>query len=340
MKPALLLLNLGSPKDCSVDAVRSYLAEFLDDERVLDIPAWKRKIILNCFILPKRPKESAEAYRSIWTDEGSPLIVTSRQQQDLLTQALDIPIYLAMRYGQPATATVVQSIVEAGITDLFLMPLYPHYAMSSYETAIVKAQEAIAQYKPELKTKLLMPYYADEDFIQALSQSILPHLKPDAHLLWSYHGIPERQIRKTDPSHAHCLTNPHCCDIQHPSHATCYRHQCLETTKACLKKLPIGENTTSVAFQSRLLRDPWLGPYTDFELRRLAKEGVKHIQVVCPSFVSDCLETLEEIGIRGAEEFLSHGGESLELIPCLNAHPLWIDFLAKRAKAWLKELAS
>ncbi len=336
---AVLLLNLGSPDSTSVADVRRYLDEFLSDERVLDIPAWKRALILKLFILPKRPAESAEAYKEVWTEEGSPLVVTSKEQQDLVSKQVDIPVFLGMRYGNPSTADVVREIVAAGITDLFIMPLYPHYAMSSYETAVVKAMEEINARAPQMRTKLLQPFYQDDDYIEALVDSAKPHFEDDDDLLlFSYHGIPERHVQKTDPSHAHCLVRDDCCEMAHPCHATCYKHQCLATTKAFLAKSGIAKEKSAISFQSRLLRDPWLGPYTDFELKRFGEQGVKKIKVMCPAFVSDCLETLEEIGMRGLEEFTSAGGESLTLIPCMNAHPSWIQFLSGRIHQWQQEL--
>ncbi|MGB0776304.1 MAG: ferrochelatase [Akkermansiaceae bacterium] len=340
MKSAALLLNLGSPDSTSVPDVRRYLEEFLTDDRVLDIPAWKRSLILKLFILPKRPAESAEAYSEVWTDEGSPLIVTSKEQHQLVTEQTDVPVYLAMRYGEPSTPDVIKQIIADGVTNLFIMPLYPHYAMSSYETAVVKVMDEINANAPSMKTEILQPFYKDDDYIEALVESAKPHLEDDDDLLlFSYHGIPERHVQKTDPSHAHCLVREDCCDTPHPCHATCYRHQCLETTKAFLAKSGLPKEKTAISFQSRLLRDPWLGPYTDFELKRFGKEGIKKIKVICPAFVTDCLETLEEIGMRGVEEFTSTGGESLTLVPCMNAHPKWIKFLTNRIEQWHTSVA-
>lgn len=341
VKAAVLLLNLGSPDSTSVPDVRRYLDEFLSDDRVLDIPAWKRSLILKFFILPKRPAESAEAYKEVWTDEGSPLVVTSKKQQKLVSEQVDIPVFLGMRYGTPSTGDVIRKIVDSGITDLFIMPLYPHYAMSSYETAVVKAMEEINAQSPAMRTNLLQPFYQDEDYIEALVDSAMPHLEEDDDLLlFSYHGIPERHVQKTDPSHAHCLVRDDCCVTPNPCHATCYKHQCLATTKAFLAKSGIPENKTAISFQSRLLRDPWLGPYTDFELKRFGEQGVKKIKVMCPAFVSDCLETIEEIGMRGVDEFTQAGGESLTLVPCMNDHPSWIKFLSGRIQQWHGELAN
>jgi ferrochelatase len=334
MKGALLL-NLGSPDSTEVPDVRKYLDEFLMDERVLDIAEWKRKLLLKLIILPRRPIASAEAYSKVWTDEGSPLIVTSKKQQKLVQEDTEIPIFLAMRYGSPATADIVAEIKEAGITELLIIPLYPHYAMSSYESAVVKAMEELRIQAPDIVTKLVQPYYKDPDYIHALWESIKPQYEGSgAHLMMSFHGIPERHVKKTDPSHAHCLVTPNCCDTCNPAHATCYKHQCLTTAKELIKYAGIDEKDVTISFQSRLLRDPWLSPYTDYEIERLAKEGVKKIKVICPAFISDCLETLEEIAMEGKEEFIEHGGEEFELIPCLNTHPLWIKWMVDKIQKW------
>ncbi|SHJ98023.1 ferrochelatase [Rubritalea squalenifaciens DSM 18772] len=336
MAKGVILLNLGSPDSTDPKDVRTYLDEFLSDPRVLDINPIVRTIILKLFILPTRPKQSAEAYSKVWTGEGSPLIVTSYQQQELVKEKVDLPIYLAMRYGNPSTASIVSEMKKDGIDDLLIIPLYPHYAMSSYESAVVELMEQLDKHgMAKIKTTLVQPFYKDDDYIEALWESIRPHYEgTGAHLMMSYHGIPERQVKKSDPSHAHCLTTNKCCDTPHPAHATCYRHQCFATSYALMAKAGIHHDDVTISFQSRLLKDPWLKPYTDFEIERLAKEGVKKLRVICPAFITDCLETLEEIAMEGKEEFLEHGGEDFELIPCLNTHPAWINWLAKRIETW------
>lgn len=335
-KKAVLLLNLGSPDSTKVPDVRRYLREFLSDPRVLDVNPILRAIVLNLFILPFRPRKSAAAYSTVWTEEGSPLIVTSKKQRDLLAAKVDVPVHLAMRYGQPAVPDVMKRIVADGTEELFLVPLYPHYAMSSYETAVVQAMDEVAKQKPEMKVTLLQPYYNDPEYIGALADATAPHLEHgyDA-LVFSYHGVPERHLRKSDPSHAHCLTVPDCCHCANPAHATCYRHQCVRTMELLVERLGIPKEKTVLAFQSRLGRDPWLTPQTDVTVERLGKEGKKKILVICPSFVTDCLETLEEIAEGCKETFEEAGGEHLELIPCLNENPKWIDFLAGRCRRWI-----
>lgn len=335
-KKAALLINLGSPDSPSVRDVRRYLREFLSDPRVLDAPGFVRWMVLNFLILPFRPRRSAAAYSSIWTPDGAPLIITSQQQKKLIQSSVSIPVALAMRYGQPSIPSVVKTLIDQGTEELMILPLYPHYAMSSFETVVVAVQESIARLKPDLRTTLLQPFYQDREYIEALYESAQPYLdgEPWDKLLFSFHGVPERHLRKGDPSHAHCLTVPNCCHTEHPSHATCYRHQCIRTAHLLAQRAGLRPDQFSIAYQSRLGRDPWLQPYTDQTIRQLAKQGVRHLLVICPAFVSDCLETLEEIAGEGGHAFEESGGRKLTLIPCLNEHPAWIRFLSQRINAW------
>ena len=324
-KQGVLLVNLGSPDSPSVPDVRKYLREFLMDGRVIDVPWPIRFCIVNFGILPSRPKESAHAYQSIWTAAGSPLVVTSKNVKARLQSRLSIPVELAMRYQNPSIEHAINELNYSGVEELLLIPLFPHYAMSSYETAVVRVQEVVAKLAPQIVVKVKAPYYNDPDYIGALVGSATDFLRQDYdHLLFSYHGIPERQLHKPDPTGCDCLKVKNCCDLPSPASPTCYRSQCSETTKEFVKKARMPEGKYSIAFQSRLGRDPWLSPYTDQELERLARNGVKKLLVICPAFVADCLETIEEIGIRGKETFLEAGGRSYTMIPCLNEHPLWL----------------
>ena len=241
-----------------------------------------------------------------------------------------------MRYGRPSIKDAIGRVVRNGVKELFLAPLYPHYAMSSYETAVVCAMDEVQRQCPTVSTTLLEPFFDDPEYISALAENSRPYLARDHDLLlFSFHGIPERHLRKSDPSHYHCLASKDCCAKEHPAHATCYRHQCLETAHRFAQRTNTPRDRYAISFQSRLGRDPWLGPYTDHELERFAAEGVRKILVICPSFVTDCLETLEEIAIRGRETFVAAGGESLTLIPCLNHHPAGIRFLTGKINRWL-----
>jgi ferrochelatase len=329
-KQAVLLVNLGSPDSPTVPDVRKYLREFLMDGRVLDAPYPIRFGIVHFAILPKRPKDSAHAYQSIWTPEGSPLVVTSKNVQRKLQERLAIPVELAMRYQNPSIESAINELNYLGVTETLLIPLFPHYAMSSYETAVVRVREVAAKLALQMTIKVAPPYYNEPNYIDALVASADAYLQSDYdHLLFSFHGLPERHLRKSDTTSCHCLKVKNCCEVESPAHATCYRAQCFKTVKAFVKAAGVPDGKYSVAFQSRLGRDPWLMPYTDKEIERLAQSGVKKLLVICPAFVSDCLETLEEIGMRGRETFLAAGGSEFTMIPCLNEHPLWIDALGK-----------
>ncbi|NDV63126.1 ferrochelatase [Puniceicoccales bacterium CK1056] len=335
MSKAVLLVNLGSPDSTSVSDVKRYLDEFLTDERVID-KAFVRKVIVPLIILNTRPKKSAEAYASVWTDEGSPLIVTSEHQAEKLGQSVAPKVYLAMRYGNPSIANVISQILKDGVTSLYVIPLYPQYAMSSYETVVVKVMEEINQQKPDLDVSFLQPFYNDPDYLDILAESIGENLPEGTDkLVFSFHGIPERHLRVSDPSHAHCLCVKDCCTRANPAHATCYKHQCLMTVKGVVERLKLPEDKYFVSFQSRLGRDPWLTPYTDATLARFGREGVKKVRVVCPAFVTDCLETLEEIAEEAKEIFEDAGGEDFAVIPCLNEDDRWIQYLAKQVEGWL-----
>jgi ferrochelatase len=335
MSKGVLLVNLGSPDSASVGDVRRYLAEFLMDRRVIDV-AWPLRALIVGMILIKRPRQSAKAYRKIWKPEGSPLIVTSRYVQAELQKRVDAPVELAMRYQNPSIPNAIRKLRERGVDELFLIPLFPHYAMSSYETVVERVKEVVAKLAPQMRIVVQPPYFDSPDYITALVASAENDLRQGYdHLLFSFHGMPERQIKKTDPTGGHCLAKENCCEVASPAHATCYRAQCFKTVAAFVKQTGMPAGKFSVSFQSRLGRDPWLKPYTDFELAELPKRGVKKLLVICPAFVSDCLETLEEIGIRGRETFLSAGGKEFTQIPCLNEHPLWIAALEKIIRRFL-----
>jgi ferrochelatase len=327
----VLLINLGSPDTTAVGDVREYLREFLMDPRVIDAPWPIRAMVVYGTILPSRPKNSAEAYEKVWTPAGSPLVVISQNVRAALESELGIPVELCMRYRNPTVADALQRLTSRGVDAVTLIPLFPHYAMSSYETAVEHVLRVQRRVAPDITIKVVPPYYNHPAYLDALARSADEYLARDFdHLLFSFHGIPERHLRKSDPTRSHCLASPNCCDTPSPAHATCYRAQCFQTVAGFLKARTV--TRYSVSFQSRLGRDPWLRPYTDHEIPRLAKEGVKRLFVLCPAFVADCLETIEEIGMRGRESFLEAGGEEFELIPCLNERPDWIQALATLAR--------
>ncbi|HTV39648.1 MAG TPA: ferrochelatase [Candidatus Sulfotelmatobacter sp.] len=336
MSKAILLVNLGSPDSTAVGDVRKYLREFLMDGRVLDAPWPIRFCVVHFAILPSRPKESAHAYEKIWTPEGSPLVVTSRRVQKKLQALLPVPVELAMRYQSPSIEGAIGKLKDADIDDLFLIPLFPHYAMSSYESAVVRVREVAGRLAPRMKVTVQPPYFDSADYVEALVASAEGCLQTGYdHLLFSFHGIPERHLKKSDPTGRHCLAQANCCDVSSPAHETCYRAQCYKTVAAFVTRASVAKGKYSISFQSRLGKDPWLKPYTDYELAELPARGVKKLLVICPAFVSDCLETIEEIAMRGKETFLNAGGKEFAQIPCLNEHPLWISALEKMAQKFL-----
>lgn len=331
-KQGILLVNLGSPNSPEVKDVKPYLDEFLMDERVIDVPLWLRNVLVRGIILNTRPKKSAEAYKSIWWEEGSPLIVLSKRLQAQVQKHTDLPVGLGMRYGQPSIEDGIKELLasEPGLEEFVLIPLYPHYAMSSYETVVVKAREVVEQKFPQLKMKVKEAFYDDERYVRIMADALKPALERDYdHLLFSYHGVPERHIRKGDITKSHCLNYENCCQKDSPAHKHCYRHQTLATTDLIARELNLPEGKYSSSFQSRLGKDPWLTPFTDKTIIDFAKKGVKKLVVVCPAFVSDCLETIEEIGEEAREFFIENGGEEFTLVPCLNDRKDWAELLAQ-----------
>jgi protoporphyrin/coproporphyrin ferrochelatase len=328
-------MNLGSPDSTEVNELRKYLNEFLTDKRVID--SWfVRNVLMRNVIIPKRAPESAKAYQVIWTKNGSPLIQFTRELAEKLQEELPEPISIAMRYGEPGMESAYQSIIKKipDLEEVIAIPLYPHYAMSSYETAVEHAKEVHRKKKYGFKLKFIPPFYQDPGYIHAMVENMRPYLQKDFdHLLFSFHGIPERHLIKSDPTHQHCLQSKDCCSVSSKAHATCYRYQCFTTMNFVAAELGLPRNKFSFSFQSRLGRQPWLKPYTDFRFQEMPSEGIKKLIVVCPSFVSDCLETLEEIEIRGKESFFASGGTEYTMIPCLNTHPLWVHTLANWVRA-------
>lgn len=325
----VLLANLGTPKSPNVADVRAYLGEFLMDRHVLDVPWPIRKLIVSGFILPFRPKQSAHAYASIWELEGSPLLLESEALQASLQQALpdNMHVALGMRYGEPSLKSAIRELEAAGVKDVLLIALYPQHAASTRSTCIEQVEKLLPS---AMTLQVLPPFYEDRDYIAVLADSIRPHLQePFDHLLLSYHGLPERHLTTADPTGSHCLQTQDCCERPSVAHETCYRHQVYGTSNGLATALGLAENKISTSFQSRLGRLPWLRPYTDQTLAELPGRGVKHLVVACPAFVADNLETLEEIGIQGKDTFLDAGGETLRLVPCLNAAPEWVALLAR-----------
>jgi len=332
-RTGVLLLNLGTPDSPGTRDVRRYLREFLSDPRVIDIPALPRWLLVNLVIAPFRPRTSAAAYRKIWRPDGSPLLVNGLALRDGVAAALgpDHVVELGMRYGRPALAEALGRLVASDVDRIMALPLFPQWADSSTGSAVARLEEAAdaLPHAPPIET--LPAFFDDPGFVAAfaaVARPVLAAARPE-HVLFSYHGLPERQVRAADPTGAHCLAGDACCAAPPaPVLRHCYRAQCFATTRALAAALGLPADGQSTAFQSRLGRTPWIRPYTDLVLPELHARGVRRVAVMCPSFVADCLETLEEIGIRAREQWHALGGEDLTLVPSLNAHPRWIEAVA------------
>lgn len=331
-KKGVILMNLGSPDSTSVPDVRRYLNEFLMDERVIDSPWLVRSILVKGIITPFRAPKSAEAYESIWTKDGSPLVHITSELTKRVAERTGLAVVMAMRYGAPTMQQAYAEMMKIipDVEEVVLVPLYPHYAMSSYETAVEHAKNYYAQGGYRFRLEIVPPFYNHPDYIGALADSMRPYVAAnDAHILFSYHSIPERHIQKSDVTGTHCLKSADCCSVNSEAHKFCYRHQCYVTTKLVAERLGLAPNRYSVSFQSKLGRSAWLTPATTTRMMEMPKEGIADLIVVCPSFVSDCLETLEEIAIREKENFIAAGGKGYEYIPCMNTETQWVEALVR-----------
>lgn len=328
----VLLIQLGTPDSTEVSDVRSYLREFLSDPRVLDIPAPARALLLNAVILPFRPRRSAEQYEKIWTEAGSPLTLHTERLAIALQESLGDGYRVAygMRYKNPPLEMAVEELVAANCERIVVLPLFPQYASASTGSALEAALTAICGRwnVPEVAT--VGDFYDDPGFIRSVAAVARPHLdsfQPD-HVLLSYHGLPEKQVKKSDPTGLWCLASESCCDRIVDANRYCYRAQCFATTRTVAAELDLAQGRFSTTFQSRLAGQKWIEPYTDVELVGLYKAGVRRLAVLTPSFTADCLETLEEIGIRLREQWANLGSDEFLLIPCVNADPVWVSAVA------------
>ncbi|MDF1683397.1 MAG: ferrochelatase [Legionellaceae bacterium] len=330
-KHGLLLIQLGTPESPSTQDVRRYLREFLSDKRVLDLPALMRYALLNLIILPFRSKRSAEAYNKIWTEQGSPLRTLSLHLKNKLQVKLETThhVVLGMRYGKPSLKQAMKDLAHCD--SITVLPLYPQYASSSTGSSL---EEVLAYFSTQTvvpSLRIIRDFYAHPAFIKAQAAQIKPFLDVDNHndyCLFSYHGLPERHIEKAGCKNV-CLDN---CPKPEDSNTACYRAQCFETTRQLVEILGLVQEQYSTAFQSRLGKTPWIKPYTDEILEDLANKGVKRLIVACPAFVTDCLETLEEIGMEAQNTWLALGGEELTLVPCLNDEEHWVQALVEIIK--------
>ncbi len=336
-KRGILLVNLGSPQSPKVKDVKKYLNQFLMDGNVIDIPYLLRLFLVRGIIVPKRATNSATLYQKIWTDKGSPLIVNSEKLAQKVKDKISTPLELAMRYGEPSIKSGIQQLSDASINEVLVVPLYPQYAMSTTRTVMEEVEKVHRKHFPRLVISYLPAFYNKTAYISAVANSIkkiINKSKPD-HLLFSYHGIPERHLTKTDPTGSHCLQSSDCCTTPNEAHDTCYRYQCFQTTEKIAEELGLEKGSFSISFQSRLGKDPWMQPYTTDRIKILAKEGIRKLAVVTPAFVSDCLETIEEIGMEAKEDFLKAGGEKFIRIECLNDNDDWVNLLA----TWVEDEA-
>ncbi|MBJ6760890.1 ferrochelatase [Myxococcaceae bacterium JPH2] len=336
-KRGLLLINLGTPDAPESGPVRRYLREFLSDPRVVDIHPVGRWLLLNLFILPFRPAKSAEAYRKVWMPEGSPLLVHSKALTAAVAEQLkgEYEVALAMRYGNPSLPDAVASLRARGVTDFTVLPLYPQEATSSSSSSLARLYEVMTEGWDVPNVRAVPAFYDAPGFLDAfatVARPVISEARAD-HVLFSFHGLPERHMRKSDPSGSHCLASSKCCDTLTDVNRHCYRAQCYATARMLAERLGLKPEGYTVSFQSRLGRTPWVKPYTDEVLPELAVRGVKRLAVMCPAFVADCLETLEEVGLRAREQFVAAGGESLTLVPSLNAHPAWVDAVVQLVRA-------
>lgn len=335
-RTGVLLVNLGTPDAPTTPAVRRYLKEFLSDPDVIDLPGPARWLLVRLLIVPFRSPRSAAAYRSIWTPEGSPLLVHSRALLAGLRARLPrTPIELAMRYGRPGIRPALERLVAAGCRTVRALALYPQEARSTTGSTRRAVDEAARTLPVPPRIEHLPVFHHDRGFLDAWAQvarESFEEFSPD-HVLFSFHGLPERHVLEADASGVHCLRSPDCCEPLREENRGCYRAQCYATARAIASRLDLEPERVSVAFQSRLGRTPWIRPYTDVTIRALGARGTRRLAVLCPAFVADCLETLEEIGLRGAETFRATGGGELHLVPSLNAHPAWVEALAALLEA-------
>jgi ferrochelatase len=335
----LLLVNLGTPDAPTPGAVRRYLREFLSDPRVIDINPVGRALLLNLIILPFRSGQSAKLYKNIWTDEGSPLLVHGQALRDKVEAKLDEgwKVELAMRYGSPNIPDALDRLQAAGCDQIVVFALYPQLASSSTGSTVERVYDEAKERWNVPLFQVVPAFYDEPEFISAFADEgrpLLEEKKPD-HVVFSFHGLPERHMRKSDPTGTHCLASDSCCETITSANSGCYRAQSYATARYIAKELELSEEQYTVCFQSRLGRTPWIQPYFDEVLPELAKQGAKKILVYSPAFVADCLETLEEIGIRAAEQWEELGGEEITLVPSLNSGDRWVNCVVDMAKRYV-----
>ncbi|KAB8033746.1 ferrochelatase [Fluviispira multicolorata] len=333
-RTGVLLVNVGTPDSPEVPDVRKYLREFLSDPRVIDISAVGRFLLLNFIILPFRTKKSSHAYKMIWKKEGSPLLIHGKILAENVGKILgdQYEVEFCMRYQNPSIEFAIQKLIQKNIDEIIVFPLFPQYSSAATGSVFEKVGKICNSKWNIPKLKYITYFYNDKRFLESFYEIAKPqinHFRAD-FVLFSYHGLPERHVKKSDTSSLqnHCLTKNNCCESIQVENKYCYRAQCYETTRSLVKLLQLTDDNHMTSFQSRLGRDPWIKPYTDLILPDLVSKGAKRIAVMCPAFVADCLETLEEIQMRAKEQWLSLGGEDLVLVTSLNSHAKWSETVA------------
>lgn len=332
-KTGILIGNLGTPQSPEVADVKKYLSEFLMDKYVIDKPAWFRWLLVNLIIVPFRSKKSAKLYKSVWREKGSPLLAYSQSVVEKLSAELgeDYKVSLGMRYGQPAISSAMEELKDCD--KIILFPQYPQFADSSYTTWMEEALKAADTLKVRAKLKIIPPFYAHFLYLEALEKSLRRQMEglDIDHILFSFHGLPVRHLTKLDKTQKHCMKSKACCDTITQANSRCYRAQSFYVANAITSRLGF-EGRTTISFQSRLGREPWIEPFTDVELQKMPARGIKKLAAVMPAFTADCLETLEEIHVEGAKSFKEAGGEAFYPIYCLNDEDQWIQTLSEMIK--------
>ena len=330
----VLLINLGSPKELSKKSVRQYLRVFLSDDNVVDLPKFFQQFILRLFILPFRPKNTLEAYEKIWTKKGSPLIISTESIANKLTEKTGWNVEYAMRYEEPSIEKALHKFKKNEINKIYVISLYPHNAMATTVTTELETRNVAMNVSNDFELIFTKPFFDNEEYINAMVNSIRPYVENKSYdkIIFSYHGIPKRQAKKTDETGEHCFSTSNCCEIENDGSKDCYRSHTRIASDLTAKKLGLEDDQWEIAYQSRI-GPGWLTPFTDKRLAKLPEEGKDNIAILCPSFISDCLETLEEIDIRGRETFLKAGGKNMTYIPCLNDSEDTINLLENLVRA-------
>src|SRR2546428_2707285 len=339
-RTGVLLINLGTPDAPTPEAVGRYLREFLMDGYVIDLPKPLRWFLVNVRVVPGRREQSAKAYQKVQLPEGSPLLVHTRELATKVAARLNpddnrYAVEYAMRYGNPSIAASLAKLCAQHLGRIIVLPLYPQYAESSFETAVVETRRRAAELGCSELITFLSPFFDRPEFIDSFAARVVEHLEKyrAEHVVFSFHSLPERHLTKLNPQH--CLRAADCCERLSEMNRHCYRAQCFYTAKSIAHWAKLNTHAYTVSFQSRLGRAKWLGPNTEDLLKSLAQRGIKRVAVSCPSFVADCLETLEEIAIRGRKTFIEAGGEGLRLVPSLNSDPAWVETICN----WIREHA-